>query len=382
MAPSHLGQPGTMALGHHTSVRTDGEDPGCPCRQRMFTAGCVNRTDPNVPTHVPRVANRPPQAGPTTRRTSEGVRSPASRARPPRRRRPGAEWAQSGSNTNRSVSYGPPRSIAAPPESPHHQFRHVVPDGNGRAERISPLRAAFQRDHLTDRQDGQQRQDGSLQMGCPKGPRVARLSHDLPPISAVVWTWRAGGRTSDGRAPAAVLSQVSPQQTSPRSIIVQARDPSECCRDFRPTTARAPRTVIWTSILAGARSWPARGPRATGLHVSAGSTGLLTEITPHQFPPTARARPPGPRKERSTLRTSIVVLILVNIVLGIALLTPSAGRATIGDGARRCCRGEGPDAYCCIRCCWRGPFCQEHSDCRNGEWDWIPSEREGPQGRR
>ena len=67
------------------------------------------------------------------------------------------------------------------------------------------------------------------------------------------------------------------------------------------------------------------------------------------------------------MRTSIVVLILVNIVLGIALLAPSAGRATIDDGSRRCCRGEGPDAYCCFECCVRGPYCERDSECRDAE---------------
>lgn len=84
-------------------------------------------------------------------------------------------------------------------------------------------------------------------------------------------------------------------------------------------------------------------------------------------PPNSSGAPTRPEKERSTLRTSIVVLILVNIVLGIVLLAPSAGRATIDAGPPRCCRGEGPNAYCCYGCCVRGPYCEKHSECREAD---------------
>lgn len=56
--PCHLSEPGTMTFGHHAPVRTDGKHPGCPSRQRMFTAGLAHRTNSNIPVHLPRVAYR------------------------------------------------------------------------------------------------------------------------------------------------------------------------------------------------------------------------------------------------------------------------------------------------------------------------------------
>ena len=76
--------------------------------------------------------------------------------------------------------------------------------------------------------------------------------------------------------------------------------------------------------------------------------------------------PVQPEKEKATLRTSIVVLILLNILLGTALLAPSPSRAIV-DVPTRCCRGEGPDAYCCHLCCVRGPYCEHDSDCRDAD---------------
>ena len=86
-----------------------------------------------------------------------------------------------------------------------------------------------------------------------------------------------------------------------------------------------------------------------------------------QVPPPTRGAPSQPEEEKITLRTSIVVLILVNILLGIASLAPSASRAPIVDVPVRCCRGEGPDAYCCRMCCVRGPHCERDSDCRGAD---------------
>ena len=82
--------------------------------------------------------------------------------------------------------------------------------------------------------------------------------------------------------------------------------------------------------------------------------------------PTASSAPTHPKKEQAALRTSIVVLIVVNILLGTALLAPSPSRATV-DVPTRCCRGEGPDAYCCYLCCVRGPYCDHDSDCRDAD---------------
>ncbi len=64
------------------------------------------------------------------------------------------------------------------------------------------------------------------------------------------------------------------------------------------------------------------------------------------------------------LRAATIVLILLNLALGIALLELSQSVATIVDGPARCCRGEGPEAYCCRSCCWLGPYCRWDSNCR------------------
>ena len=64
------------------------------------------------------------------------------------------------------------------------------------------------------------------------------------------------------------------------------------------------------------------------------------------------------------LRAATIVLILLNIALGIALLAPSRSVATIFDGPGRCCRGDGPEAYCFHMCCWLGPYCAGDDACR------------------
>ena len=64
------------------------------------------------------------------------------------------------------------------------------------------------------------------------------------------------------------------------------------------------------------------------------------------------------------LRAATGVLILLNIALGIAQMAPSPSVATIVDGPARCCRGEGPEAYCCRSCCWLGPYCVRDDACR------------------
>ena len=58
------------------------------------------------------------------------------------------------------------------------------------------------------------------------------------------------------------------------------------------------------------------------------------------------------------MRTVTVILILLNAALG------TMGRPTQErDGpAYNCCRGTGPDAYCCRNCCWY-PNCDSDQDC-------------------
>ena len=63
------------------------------------------------------------------------------------------------------------------------------------------------------------------------------------------------------------------------------------------------------------------------------------------------------------MRTIRVVLILLNLVLAATLLTQvSAARSA--EARRTCCRGDGPEAYCCYGCCWLFSNCDWDSDCQ------------------
>lgn len=62
---------------------------------------------------------------------------------------------------------------------------------------------------------------------------------------------------------------------------------------------------------------------------------------------------------------TVMILILLNLILGAALVAQS--RNTI-SWWRPCCQGDGPEAYCCYICCWwGGEHCDTSSDCRDGE---------------
>lgn len=58
------------------------------------------------------------------------------------------------------------------------------------------------------------------------------------------------------------------------------------------------------------------------------------------------------------MRTVTVILILLNAALG------TMGRPTPARDAPifSCCRGTGPDAYCCQQCCWY-ENCTSDVDC-------------------
>ena len=61
------------------------------------------------------------------------------------------------------------------------------------------------------------------------------------------------------------------------------------------------------------------------------------------------------------LRTLKVCLILLNLILAVVLF---AEPRTGWFGPKPCCQGEGPEAYCCYRCCWwGGDSCRIDSDC-------------------
>ena len=58
-----------------------------------------------------------------------------------------------------------------------------------------------------------------------------------------------------------------------------------------------------------------------------------------------------------------MVLILVNLLLAVAL-SAAPPRTTHQDVKLfSCCRGVGPEAYCCRRCCWLTKNCTTNADC-------------------
>ena len=59
------------------------------------------------------------------------------------------------------------------------------------------------------------------------------------------------------------------------------------------------------------------------------------------------------------MRTVIMILILLNAALAtVGRPQPSQNWSTDFS----CCRGSGPDAYCCFVCCVR-PNCDDDEDC-------------------
>ena len=63
------------------------------------------------------------------------------------------------------------------------------------------------------------------------------------------------------------------------------------------------------------------------------------------------------------MRAKSMVLILVNLAMAAVLIaTPDGSRSA--TRIRDCCQGEGPNAYCCERCCWLTEDCDTDLDCR------------------
>lgn len=65
------------------------------------------------------------------------------------------------------------------------------------------------------------------------------------------------------------------------------------------------------------------------------------------------------------MRAITMGLILVNLLLGAVLSTPPANQRNADARIFNCCRGAGPDAYCCEQCCWMTRNCKVDRDCRN-----------------
>jgi len=141
-------------------------------------------------------------------------------------------------------------------------------------------------------------------------------------------------------------------------MIVQARWSLDPCADCRSATPG--RRGLGSGR--ASRNGADEQPTATALHVFFAPAGLLCG---DQFP-TDRARPFSPRKRRPPCEHPLSYSSCWTFLLGTALLAPSPSRAIV-DVPTRCCRGEGPDAYCCHLCCVRGPYCEHDSDCRDAD---------------
>lgn len=59
-----------------------------------------------------------------------------------------------------------------------------------------------------------------------------------------------------------------------------------------------------------------------------------------------------------------VGLLLVNALLGLALIAMPAKTQVIPRSILDCCKTVGGDPICCYGCCWFTRNCQDHSDCR------------------
>lgn len=67
---------------------------------------------------------------------------------------------------------------------------------------------------------------------------------------------------------------------------------------------------------------------------------------------------PVDQRRNEPMRTVTVMLILLNAVLG-TMDRPTQHRY---GPVYSCCRGTGPDAYCCRHCCWYDN-CDSDLDC-------------------
>lgn len=59
----------------------------------------------------------------------------------------------------------------------------------------------------------------------------------------------------------------------------------------------------------------------------------------------------------------IIALVVLNALLAFAAHRSPAGPQPARPGPVNCCRGVGPEAYCCKRCCWFGQSCTSDLDC-------------------
>lgn len=59
------------------------------------------------------------------------------------------------------------------------------------------------------------------------------------------------------------------------------------------------------------------------------------------------------------MRTSVLVvgLIVLNAVLAVAIFAPPQEKQPATDLWGDCCKGNGPETYCCQDCCFLGSGC-------------------------
>jgi hypothetical protein len=71
-------------------------------------------------------------------------------------------------------------------------------------------------------------------------------------------------------------------------------------------------------------------------------------------------------------RKLLLVLVILNCLLGVAVLARVADSQVLPRGIRDCCEGTGPEAYCCYDCCWFVQNCRSHEDCTMSRPAKIP----------
>ncbi len=62
-------------------------------------------------------------------------------------------------------------------------------------------------------------------------------------------------------------------------------------------------------------------------------------------------------------RKTVLVLVILNCLLGIALFARAADSQIIPLGIFNCCKDFEEEGYCCFGCCWFNQNCFDDEDC-------------------
>jgi hypothetical protein len=62
-------------------------------------------------------------------------------------------------------------------------------------------------------------------------------------------------------------------------------------------------------------------------------------------------------------RLLMVGLLLLNVLLAVFLFSTVADSQIIPRSLRNCCKYDGPEPYCCWKCCIGGESCGDDMDC-------------------